>query len=85
MPAEARRPIAKPHQKIAFDVVDYGIVKRRVQLGDDEEHDMFKIGHPVMFPNMLQVGSPNRQTIQFRVPMDGREHAAHIDLHVPRG
>ena len=83
VPPEARRPIAKPHQKIAFDVVDYGIVKRRVQLGDDEDHDMFKIGHPVMFPNMLQVGSPNRQTIQFRVPMDD-ENTLHISIYTFR-
>src|SRR5581483_10801593 len=42
------------HQKIGFDVFDYGIVKRRVLKGGSEEDTEWKDGHPIVFPNMLR-------------------------------
>jgi 5,5'-dehydrodivanillate O-demethylase len=51
------------HVKIGFDVFDHGIVKRRVLVGTDENNALWKFGHCVVFPNMLQFG-------QIRVPMD---------------
>ncbi len=58
-----RRPDVRKHVKIGFDVFEHGIVKRRVLEGDDESHPNWRIGHCVVFPNMLQFG-------QIRVPMD---------------
>lgn len=54
------------HAKIGFDVFDYGIVKRRYYTGGSEEDNDWKIGHPVIFPNMLKVSND----FQIRVPID---------------
>jgi len=83
LPEDQRRPKAKPHLQIAFTAFEYGIIKRRIQVGDDTDSDMFHTGHPVLFPNILQVGSPQRLTMQFRVPMDD-EHTLHISVYTFR-
>ena len=56
-------PPVRPHVKIGFDVYDHGIVKRRVLEGGSEEDVSWRIGHPMVFPNMLHAS-------QIRVPMD---------------
>ncbi|MEX2430369.1 MAG: Rieske 2Fe-2S domain-containing protein [Dehalococcoidia bacterium] len=57
------RADVRQHEKIGFDVFEHGIVKRRVLVGDDENHPNWRIGHVICFPNML------RQD-QIRVPID---------------
>jgi 5,5'-dehydrodivanillate O-demethylase len=57
------RPDVRKHVKIGFDVFEYGITKRRVLEGDDENHPNWRIGHAVVFPHQLQLH-------QIRVPMD---------------
>ena len=61
------------HEKIGFDVFEHGIVKRRIRAGFDESHPMWRIGHPIVFPNILRVGT----TFQMRVPMDDT-HTWHL-------
>jgi 5,5'-dehydrodivanillate O-demethylase len=61
----------KPHVKVGFDTFEYGITKRRVQQGNSEEDDDWKIGHPVVFPNYLKTGN----VFQVRVPMDDNRTA----------
>jgi 5,5'-dehydrodivanillate O-demethylase len=40
------------HKRIAFDVFEYGIYKRRLLEGDDPETSPdWLIGHPILFPN----------------------------------
>ncbi len=56
------------HVKTGFDVFEYGIIKRRVLEGDDEENPRWRIGHPVLFPNILRSATGN--TLQIRVPVD---------------
>ncbi|MEK9660112.1 MAG: aromatic ring-hydroxylating dioxygenase subunit alpha, partial [Chloroflexota bacterium] len=68
------------HQKIGFDVFEYGIIKRRVLSGFTEEDDDWAHGHPVMFPNILMVGSEAMVTFQFRVPVDD-ENTYHVSLY----
>jgi 5,5'-dehydrodivanillate O-demethylase len=63
-------PISKHHVKIGFDKFDYGIIKRRVLVGQTEENEDWAIGHPVVFPNILRVGDLGAHTFQIRVPMD---------------
>ena len=46
----------KHHERIAFDVFEYGIVKRRLWVGDSEDSDEWQVGHPILFPNILSVG-----------------------------
>ena len=64
---------SRRHVNIAFDEVDYGIVKRRLMVGQDENCDDWRIGHPVVFPNILALGSVGKRPTyqyQIRVPMD---------------
>ena len=44
------------HIKIGFDLVDYGIIKRRLREGQTEADEDWRVGHPVVFPNLLKVG-----------------------------
>jgi len=58
-----QRAYVQRHVKIGFDIFEHGIIKRRVLEGDTEEHENWRLGHVICFPNML------RQD-QIRVPMD---------------
>jgi 5,5'-dehydrodivanillate O-demethylase len=71
------------HQKIGFDVFDYGIIKRRLTLGNTENHDEWRIGHPILFPNVLAVGNPLANTMQFRVPIDD-SRTLHVSVYTWR-
>ena len=42
------------HEKIGFDEFPYGIIKRRVVAGRTEQDPEWRIGHPVLFPNILR-------------------------------
>jgi len=53
------------HKLIGFDVFDHGIIKRRVMEGQDETHPFWRIGHPIVFPNILKTTG-----FQYRVPID---------------
>jgi 5,5'-dehydrodivanillate O-demethylase len=55
----------KHHKKIGFDVYDYGIIKRRVWHGGTEDDVEWRIGHSILFPNILATGG-----FEIRVPMD---------------
>jgi len=58
------------HEEIAFDIFDYGIIKRRRLQGDSIDADDWVIGHPILFPNILAVGDSHRPSFQIRVPVD---------------
>jgi 5,5'-dehydrodivanillate O-demethylase len=60
----------KRQLKIGFDRFRYGIVKRRVVEGGSEADDDWKIGHPLVFPVTLRVGSDPQHRFQIRVPVD---------------
>jgi 5,5'-dehydrodivanillate O-demethylase len=64
-------------RKIGFDVFRYGIIKRRVLEGGSEEDDDWKIGHPLVFPTTLRVGSDRQHRFQIRVPVDDT-HTLHF-------
>ncbi|HIM81759.1 MAG TPA: aromatic ring-hydroxylating dioxygenase subunit alpha [Dehalococcoidia bacterium] len=53
------------HQLIGFDEFEHGIIKRRILEGQTEEDVNWKLGHPLVFPNLLKVGG-----FQYRVPID---------------
>ena len=67
----------KHHERIAFDLFEYGIVKRRLWVGDSEDSDEWQVGHPILFPNILSVGEGGRSQFQIRVPIDDT-HTYHI-------
>ena len=58
------------HVKIAFDVFDFGISKRRLLEGDSEDVDDWRIGHPILFPTILALGGNEGPRFEIRVPVD---------------
>jgi 5,5'-dehydrodivanillate O-demethylase len=54
------------HRKVAFDLANYGIIKRRLLEGETEDADDWKIGHWLVFPS-TQKGP---DMLRFRVPVD---------------
>ena len=71
-------PSVTKHTKIGFDVFDHGIIKRRIVEGQTEEDDDWRLGHPVIFPNILQVSVGGVSgNYQYRVPIDD-----HTTLHL---
>ena len=69
--------VPRKHHKIGFDIFDYGLIKRRVVEGTTEEDHDWSVGHPVLFPNILFVGSVVNCNLQYRVPVDD-ENTMHI-------
>lgn len=64
----------KHHLKIDFDVFEYGIMKRRLLEGQSEDVDDWRVGHPILFPNILAVGDEGgTPEFQLRVPMNDTE------------
>ncbi len=60
----------KKQIKHGFDLFEHGIIKRRVVEGGSEQDDDWQIGHPLVFPIMLRVGSHGQHRFQIRVPVD---------------
>jgi 5,5'-dehydrodivanillate O-demethylase len=67
------------HKKISFDANPRGITKRRVYGSGTESDAKWTVGHPLLFPNILQQGGGGRFFLQYRVPIDD-EHTWHVEL-----
>lgn len=68
-------PVMNParHLQVAFDLFEFGIMKRRLLEGEDPETSRdWNVGHPILFPNMLAGGG-----LQIRVPEDDT-HTLHF-------
>jgi 5,5'-dehydrodivanillate O-demethylase len=61
------------HRKIGFEITSYGVIKRRLVGDETEESDHWRIGHPILFPNILRVS----HGLEFRVPIDDT-HTLHL-------
>jgi 5,5'-dehydrodivanillate O-demethylase len=76
--------ISRHHLKIAFDEFPFGIVKRRLLENQSKDSDDWRVGHPLIFPNMLAGGSGGglwtQQIFQIRVPVDD-SHTMHLWYH----
>jgi len=71
------------HTKIKFDQFEHGIIKRRTYTNTTEDDPEWTIGHPIIFPNWLRVGTG----FQMRVPIDDT-HTMHVHYNVyapPKG
>jgi 5,5'-dehydrodivanillate O-demethylase len=75
----SKMPATGHHLKIAFDDAPFGIVKRRLKEGQSEDCDDWRVGHPLVFPNILAVGNASWQMYEFqvRVPVDD-ENTLHV-------
>jgi len=58
------------HTRIGFDRFEHGIIKRRVLEGGSEQDDDWRVGHPLVFPVTLRVGTRGQYGFQIRVPVD---------------
>jgi 5,5'-dehydrodivanillate O-demethylase len=56
--------------RMAFEVFEHGILKRRLLEGGSEEDDDWRVGHPLVFPTTLRVGVGGQHRFQMRVPVD---------------
>ncbi len=80
--------ISTRHLKIDFKEFEYGMTKHRLLEGHSEDGDDWKIGHPIVFPNMLAVGNGDEKSryysFQMRVPVDDT-HTLHLwfNAYVP--
>jgi len=84
----AQVAISRHHEKIDFKEFEYGMTKHRLLQGHSEDSDDWRIGHPIVFPNMLAVGNGSEGSryfsFQIRVPQDD-EHTLHLwfNAYVP--
>ena len=80
--------ISAKHEKIDFREFEFGITKHRLLVGHSEDSDDWRIGHPIVFPNMLAVGNGDEASryfsFQIRVPVDDG-HTLHLwyNAYVP--
>ena len=80
--------ISARHLKIDFKEFQYGMTKHRLLEGHSEDGDDWKVGHPIVFPNMLAVGNGDEKSryysFQMRVPVDDT-HTLHLwfNAYVP--
>ncbi len=78
-----REPYMFParHERIAFDRFQYGIYKRRLLQGEDPDTTPdWQLGHPVLFPNILNTGG----SLQIRVPIDDTNTLHYLYRTTPR-
>ena len=79
-----KTPISASHEKIDFREFEYGITKHRLLAGQSEDSEDWKVGHPMVFPNILAVGNADANqrsyAFQMRIPMDD-EHTMHLWYH----
>jgi 5,5'-dehydrodivanillate O-demethylase oxygenase subunit len=76
----------KRHEKVGFDPIEWGILKRRVLSGHTEEDDDWAIGHPLVFPYFMRVGGAGIDQMQIRVPIDDTHTwALFYSNHHPEG
>ncbi|MCB1708875.1 MAG: Rieske 2Fe-2S domain-containing protein [Halioglobus sp.] len=61
---------SRKHEKIGFDLFEFGIIKRRQLVGGSESDDDWRVGHPLIFPVTLRVGAQGQHRFQIRVPVD---------------
>ena len=74
------------HVKVGFDPFEHGIIKRRQLVGQTEEDDDWKIGHPLVFPYCMWVGGNGVYQMQIRVPVDDTTTwALFYTVHAPEG
>jgi 5,5'-dehydrodivanillate O-demethylase len=73
MKRQGKPPAARirHHLDMAFDVWEFGIMKRRLLEGDDPQtSDDWLVGHPLIFPNTLALGGERGPRFEYRVPVD---------------
>jgi 5,5'-dehydrodivanillate O-demethylase len=73
-----------PHEELAFDVTDLGIVKRRRLVGQSSDEEDWTVGQLVLFPAAVNISNRHYRSLQYRVPVDDT-HTWHIWYEVRDG
>lgn len=61
----------RTHAKVDYTLFEYGILKKRLWVGDPEDSDEWLVGHPLIFPGTLLFPyNADYVQYQFRVPVD---------------
>jgi 5,5'-dehydrodivanillate O-demethylase len=70
--ARAGANFLRHHLKIGFERHEYGMIKRRFQVGDPDDDPDWVWGHLLVFPDMVRLGggSSPSSSFQIRVPID---------------
>jgi 5,5'-dehydrodivanillate O-demethylase oxygenase subunit len=81
-----RAAVQRHHLQIAFDVFEFGIVKRRLLEGDDPEtSEEWLVGHPLIFPSTLALGNDLGPRFEYRVPVDDTNLIVYSYFTFPHG
>jgi 5,5'-dehydrodivanillate O-demethylase len=69
---QGKKPVVVPrhHVKLGFDVFEFGIIKRRLLEGEIEDAEGWRVGHPILWPNILALGGAAGPRFEIRVPTD---------------
>jgi 5,5'-dehydrodivanillate O-demethylase len=78
--------------KHAYERFEHGIIRRRVMEGGSESNDLWKIGHPFVFPNIFSTSGNGRHNFGWRVPIDDesmlqvsvRTYRPQVSLKLPK-
>ena len=66
--------MTRHHVKIGFDEFEYGIINRRLLEGQPEDSQDWTVGHPLVFPLMVAIGTMGtlwqQYSFEIRVPID---------------
>jgi 5,5'-dehydrodivanillate O-demethylase len=63
-------PVRK-HARVGYDTFEYGLIKKRLWIGDTEDSEEWTVGHPLIYPGTLLVPyHAGWVQFQFRVPID---------------
>ena len=79
-------PVARtqrPQAKLGWDFFEHGIVCRILVKGGSEEDDLWKVGHPVVFPNSVSISGGGLVSFSWVVAIDDT-HTFYVSLETYR-
>jgi 5,5'-dehydrodivanillate O-demethylase oxygenase subunit len=66
-----------------YELFEHGILRRRIMEGGSEQDDLWRIGHPFVFPNIFSTSGNGRHNFGWRVPIDD-ENMLQVSLRTYR-
>jgi 5,5'-dehydrodivanillate O-demethylase len=81
---EVARRFTRKHDRVKYEVTDYGLLRRTIMEGQDEDAENWQVGLPWYFPHVTYVHGGGVHGVGFRTPIDN-EHTlflTHTTYHV---
>jgi|SRR5579862_2822082 len=63
-------PFLQRHIDHAADPFEYGLIRRRLREGKTREDEPWRVGQPLMMPNMNMISNAGSMTLIWRTPLD---------------